>query len=243
MENVRYINRFWSLELTYPDFTYQPVVDCERWFQGTDKTWGDYAEPAFSALSELDSYIILKGIFTERAYENRTRRLLLKYFDECKILLSELDITEPMYDVMSEIVRDMYNHIYVALYIGEGVRGTFEANGFVWSPSYFPDGTQDTVMVAGKAEPVSEVQLLTNRAISVFLMSAIRYTKRGYGDLRMLRGMADYGRQKIVPLVQFGESRKMMVYRSGLQLGEKMCSMTCSEFDYKLLSVAETVFD
>lgn len=191
-------------------------------------------------MSELDRYIVLRAIFTSRAYEDRMRRQLLKYFDECKILMSELVITEPMYDTMSVIVRDMYNHIYVALYIGVGVGGTFEPNGFVWSPTFFPDGTENKVFVAGKARPVKQVQLLTNRAMVVLLMCARRYVKRGYGNFKLLRGMSDYGRD-IVPFVQFGESRKKMVYRAGLDLGENEGSMICSEFDYKLMTVTETV--
>lgn len=239
MENQRPVNRFITLALNYTTNVLEAVVDHERWFQGTGKTWGQYSEPSFGDLSCLDRYIILKGIFAARAYESRPRRLLLKYFDECKTLLGDLDMNGPMYSYMQDIVRSMYNNIYLALYIGQGVRGTFEANGYVWSPTFFPHGTEgmllDTKLVDGVATMtlISEAQNLTNRAIIVFLMCvAKRY--------RHCKGMNDFGRELINPYVQFGKVKRMMVYRNGLDLGENPGSMLCSEFDYKLLTVEET---
>ena len=226
MENQRYVNRFWSLELTYPDLTYQPVVDCERWFQGTEKTWGQYAEPGFGSLSELDRYIILKGIFAARAYEERTRRLLLKYFDECKTLVEDLDVTEQMYDVMTNIVRDMYDFIYVNVRVMEGVtpysNNTYDHAGFI----------------SNGLPKVVQAKQLTDEAVLTFMMCAFKVF-----NARTHRvGFFDTGRV-MIEYVQFDEIKEMVAYRNGLEMTDRQLEgrSFCDVRNTKLLTVEDTM--
>jgi len=226
MENQRYVNRFWSLELTYPGLTYEPVVDCERWFQGTDKTWGEYSEPDFDTLSELDRYIVLKGIFAARAYEDRPRRLLLKYFKKCKVLLEDLDITEPMYDVMTDIVRDMHDFIYVNVCVSEGV-------------TPFSNDTYDHAGFISNGLPVKvQAQMLTNKMVMTFMLCAKRTL-----DVKQYRvGLYDTGRD-MVEYMQFGEVKEMVAYRNGLEATDRALEGR-SFFDVrntKLLTVEDIV--
>lgn len=226
MENQRYVNRYWSLELTYPDLTYQPVVDCERWFQGTDKTWGEYAEPAFGSLSELDRYIILKGIFAARAYEDRTRRLLLKYFEECKVLSEDLDVTEPMYDVMTDIVQDMYDFIYVNVRVSEGV-------------TPYSNDTYDHAGFISNGLPVEvQAQQLTNEAVLTFMMCAVK----AFNERTHRVGFIDTSLD-MVEYMQFGEVKEMVAYRNGLEMTDRQLEgrSFCDVRNTKLLTVEDTM--
>jgi hypothetical protein len=226
MENRSYVNRFYTLELTTGvSMHLQAVVDAERWFQGTEKTHQENSEHAFGSMTILDRFLVLKGIYLETAYEDRTRRQLLRYYDECKILLSDLMVGGNMYVHMNDIVNGMYKFIFRSLDIGVGTGDTFEANGYVWSPSYFNGHVSDRVKA-----------VFTKEWLKMFLLCVSRRFNE-----RNRRGLSDWTQEYIIPLVQYGRTEKKWVYRNGLSLGVKPCSMLCSQFDYKLMSQLDTL--
>ena len=228
MENRRYINRFYTLEkcvVGFQDPDLQAIVDTDRWFQGLEKTHQEIGEPSFANMSTLDRFLILKGIYLENAYEDRTRRQLLKYNDECKILLSDLAIGGNMYGYMNLVCKDMYSYIFRPVTIGIGVGDKFEANGYVWSPSYHNGHVSDRAKA-----------IFTKEWLKMFLMCA----NRRFNE-RNRRGLGDITQEYIIPLIQYGRTEKKWVYRNGLVLGNKPDSMLCTQFDYKLMTYVETL--
>lgn len=233
MENERNINRFWTLRLTGNPPRLEPVVDAEEWFHGCSRTWARYGETSFRTMSALDRFIVLRGIYDQGDFADRTRRQVLRYYDECKVLLGDLTVGDTMYDTFWQVTNDVFNTIYVSLFIGIGVskpveymwspehfgnemqmRTRFDLGGYVWSPEYFGDEM--------------DKKRIDMRALRTLLLCVYkRYTH--------VKGFTDLVRSDIADYAKIGPTIKRKVYRNGLDLGETPGSMICTKFDVDLL--------
>lgn len=215
MENERSVNRFWSLKVTGPFLRLEEVIDSEEWFHGSSRNWARYGESSFANMSILDRFLILRGIYNQGDFADRTRRQVLRYYDECKTILSELVVGDPMYESFWQITNDVFNTIYVPVFIGIGVNpstfvgGEVIKTGFVWSPEYF-------------GNEIHKKQIDKRSLYALLLCVYKRYTH--------VKGFSELCQDQLIDLCKVGPTLKRWVYRKGLDLGETPGGMLCSKF-------------
>lgn len=221
MENERSVNRFWSLKLTGTFLRLEPVVDSEEWFRGSARNWARYGESSFANMSILDRFIILRGIYNQGDFADRTRRQVLRYYDEYKTILSELTIGEPMYETAWLVTNDVFNTIYMPVFIGIGVHpsnlvgGEVVKTGFIWSPKYLADMGHENEIHKKRMDKESMITFLT----CVYK----RYTH--------VKGLNDMCKSDLIEFCKVGHTVKRWVFRKGLDIGETPGHMLCHNFN------------